>query len=69
MEHLIGKFPEHINARGGWMVTPLVAALHGKHFQVADSLFRRGADVDVRGHKGNTLLMGVSWIVSVDTVR
>jgi len=51
------------------MVTPLVAALHGKHFQVADSLFRRGADVDVRGHEGNTLLMGVSWIVSVDTVR
>ena len=69
VEHLIGKFPEHINARGGWMASPLRAALHGKHFRVADSLFRHGADVDVRDNRGDTLLIAVSWTVSVDTVR
>jgi len=69
VEHLIGKFPEHINARGGWMVTPLVAALHGKHFRVADSLFRHGADVDVLGYEGKTPLVAVSWTGSVDIVR
>jgi len=69
VDHLIGKFPGHINARGGRMVAPLVAALHGKHFQVADSLFRHGADVDVRDNRGNTPLVAVSWTVSADIVR
>jgi len=69
VECLIGKCPEHINARGGRMATPLVAALHGEHFRVADSLFRHGADVDVRNNVGKTLLVEVSWTASVDTVR
>jgi hypothetical protein len=47
-DQLIGKHPEHINARGGQMVVPLVAALRGKHFEVAELLHRNGADVDVR---------------------
>jgi hypothetical protein len=34
------------NARGGLMVTPLVAALHGKHFRIADLLHRHGVDVN-----------------------
>ena len=55
-EHLIGKHPEHINARSGRMVTPLVAALYGKHFQVAELLYRHGADVDVRDELGDTPL-------------
>ena len=49
VEHLVGKHSEHINARGGLMVTPLVAALHGKHFRIAELLLRHGADVNVRG--------------------
>jgi hypothetical protein len=52
-EHLVGKHPEHINARGGQMGTPLVAALSGKHFEVAELLHRNGADVDVRGGDGD----------------
>jgi ankyrin repeat protein len=55
-EHLVGKHPEHINARSGQMVTPLVAALHGKHFEVAELLHRNGADVDVRDKDGDTPL-------------
>jgi ankyrin repeat protein len=46
-EHLVGKHPEHINARGGRMVTPLVAALRRKYFEVAELLHRHGADVNV----------------------
>ena len=55
-EHLVGKHPEHINARGGQRVTPLVAALRGKHFEVAELLHRNGADVDVRDSDEDTAL-------------
>jgi cytohesin len=56
VEQLVGKHPEHINARGGRMATPLVAALQGKHFEVAELLHRNGAEVDVRDHfEGTTL--------------
>jgi ankyrin repeat protein len=55
-EHLVGRHPEHINARGGRMVTPLVAALGGKHFEVAELLYRNGADVDVRDTSKDTPL-------------
>jgi len=51
------------------MGSPLLAALYGKYFQVADSLFRHGADVDVLGHESNTPLVAVSWTGSVDAVR
>ena len=55
-EHLVGKHPEHINAMGGEMGTPLVAALRGKHFEVAELLHRNGADVDVRDYYADTPL-------------
>jgi ankyrin repeat protein len=55
-EHLVGKHPEHVNARGGLMGTPLVAALRGKHFKVAELLHRNGADVDVRDRAEDTPL-------------
>jgi ankyrin repeat protein len=55
-EHLIGKHPEYINARGGHLVTPLVAALYGKYFKVAELLHHHGADVDVLGDEESTPL-------------
>ena len=55
-EHLAGKNPKHINAKGGRMVAPLVAALRGKHFRVAELLHRNGADVDVRDRYKDTPL-------------
>ena len=64
-EHLVGKHPEHINARGGLMGTPLVAALHGKHFEVAGLLCRNGAGVDVRDSSENTLLRQASRVLDV----
>jgi Ankyrin repeats (3 copies) len=66
VEHLIAKYPKYINARGGLMVTPLAAALHRKHFQVAGLLHQRGADVDVRGLWENTPLIAASSDGRVD---
>ena len=67
VEHLVGKHPEHINARGGRMLTPLVAALGGNHFDVAEILHRNGADIDVRDSCcGDTLLRQASWTGVLD---
>ena len=68
-EHLIDKHPEQINARGGWMETPLVAALRGRHFQVAELLHRNGADVDVRDDLRNTILCNVCKAEVLDVVQ
>ena len=55
-EHLVDKHPEHINPKGGPMEAPLVAALRGKHFEVAELLHRNGADVNVHGSSDDTPL-------------
>jgi len=55
-EHLVVKNPEHINVKGGGLEAPLVAALRGKYYKVAELLLEHGADVDVRGRWGFTLL-------------
>ena len=68
-EHLVGKHPEHINAKGGQMVTPLVAALGGKHFEVAELLHRNGADIDVRDSVGDTPLREACQAGILDIVQ
>jgi ankyrin repeat protein len=55
-KHLVIKHPEHVNASGGRMTSPLGAALHGNHLRVAELLYEHGADVRVRGNKEWTLL-------------
>ena len=55
--YLVGKNPQHINARGGRMVTPLMAALHENHFRIAELLHQHGADVNVRGQSNATSLL------------
>jgi ankyrin repeat protein len=60
-EHLIVKNPDHVNARGGRMVTPLVAALRRNHFRVADLLHGHGADVNARGRFESTPLHFVAF--------
>ena len=64
-EHLVGRHPEHINARGGQMVTPLVAALHRKHFRIAELLHRHGADINVRGWSTALLAACMTGIVDI----
>jgi ankyrin repeat protein len=69
VERLIAKHPEHVNAFGGLIVSPLPAALRGRHFHVADLLHRHGAAVDVRGYRGRTPLHGVSMYGDIDVMR
>ena len=59
-EHLIVKQPQYIDAHGGNYGTPLLAALTGNHFQIAQLLHQHGADVDVRGYYDSTPLIFLS---------
>ena len=45
VEQLVVKHPDHVNALGGCFITPAMAALAGRHFQLADFLRRNGSSV------------------------
>ena len=68
-EHLVIKSPEQVNARGGQMVTPLVAALSRGHFRVSDLLHEHGSDLHAPGQWGRTPLHGASSEGLVDIMR
>jgi hypothetical protein len=51
VDHLISKYPQDVNANGGYYVRPLIAALAGKHFHTADLLHRNGADPHIQGYQ------------------
>ena len=68
-EHLVGKHPEQVNARGGQLVSPLVAALRRKHFQIAELLHQNGADVNVRGYDKSPPLQTACVDGLIDIVR
>jgi ankyrin repeat protein len=68
-KHLIVKHPEHVNARGGDMASPLGAALYKKNLQVAELLYEHGADTCVLGDFEQTLLHFDLRVGSVDTAR
>ena len=52
VEQLIVKYPEYVNAIGGYNRTPAVAALAQRHFEVAQVLHRHGSSMDLRGRAG-----------------
>ena len=54
--HLITKHPQHVGVVGGYYMTPAVAALSRKHFQVAQLLYHNGSSIDPRGRHGNSPL-------------
>ena len=68
-KHLAVKHPEHVNARSGRLVSPLAAALYGKHFEVAELLHEHGANVNVRSKEESMLLHVTSVWGLVDTAR
>ena len=49
VEQLIVHHPQHVYTIGGYYMTPAVAALAGRHFQLAQVLHRNGSSVDRRG--------------------
>jgi len=68
-EQLVVKNPGHVNSKGGRKGTPLSAALHGKHFHVAELLHRQGADVNCQDGTKWTLLHTAANGGNVDVVR
>jgi hypothetical protein len=65
---LATKYPEQVNTRGGYHVTPLVAALSREHFQTAEFLHRNGADPNVRGHGKRTPLHAAAYYGNVQVM-
>ena len=59
--HLILKNPQHVNASGGYHLTPLVAALAGEHFQTAKLLHDNGAHPNVQGYNDGTPLHSAAY--------
>jgi hypothetical protein len=49
VEQLIVKHPQHVNALGGYYRTPAVAALAGRHFELAQVLHRNGSSMNPPG--------------------
>jgi ankyrin repeat protein len=56
VEQLIAKHPQHVNAIDGCYRTPAVAALAGRHFELAQVLHRNKSSVEPRGCCENTPL-------------
>jgi ankyrin repeat protein len=56
VERLIAKHPQHVNAIGGFYKTPAVAALAGRHFQLAEVLHRNKSSVEPRNYLESTPL-------------
>jgi hypothetical protein len=59
-EQLIIKDPQQVYTTSGYFMSPLGAALTGGHLKIAQALYERGADVDVRGRHDCTPLYGAS---------
>jgi ankyrin repeat protein len=69
VEDLVIKCPQHVNARSGRYVTPLVAALAGGHSQTAKYLYDNGAHPNVRGHRRRTPLHSAAWFGDFEMVQ
>jgi hypothetical protein len=59
VERLIAKHPQQVNAIGGYYMTPAVAALAGRHFELAKVLRRNGSSLEPRGDMGYSPLHSV----------
>jgi ankyrin repeat protein len=69
VEHLAVKYPQHVNTRDGYYMTPLVAALAGGHFRTAKLLHHHGAHANVCLDYGRTPLHSAAWYGDLEMVR
>ena len=69
VEHLVVKYPQHVNTSCGSYVTPLIAALAGRLFRIAKFLHHNGVQADVRGDDGETPLTSAAWYGDLELVR
>ena len=71
-EHLIVKNPQGVKlvkASGGHYVTPCVAALAGRHFQLAHFLHCNGSSVSIWGRPGCSPLHSASYVGDLEMIR
>ena len=66
---LVVKYPQDVNTSGGYYLTPLVAALAGRHFPTAKLLHHNGAHVNIPGHGGRTPLHSGAWYGDLEMVQ
>ena len=69
VEQLIIKYPQHVNAIAGCYLTPAVAALAGRHFELAQVLHRNGSSLEPRGHYENTPLHSAAYYGDLEMVQ
>ena len=69
VEHLVAKYPQHVNTRGGHYMTPLFAAMAGRHLQTVKLLRHNGAEVNVHRDDGRTPLFSAAWYGDLELVR
>jgi hypothetical protein len=69
VEHLIRRYPQHVNTRGGYNETPLVAALAREHFQTARILRDNGADPNVKCFANLTPLHSAAYYGHLQMVQ
>ena len=58
---LIVEYPHHVDTDGGYFVRPLLAALAGGHFLIAQLLHDNGADPNIRGYMDRTPLHSATY--------
>ena len=69
VEQLIVKYPQHVDAIGGYYMTPAVAALAGRSFRLAQLLHRSGSSVDPQGDFNKTPLHSAAYYGDVEMVQ
>jgi ankyrin repeat protein len=69
VEKLIVEHPEQVGAIGGYYWTPAVAALAGRHFQIAQVLHRNGSSVNPPGGPENSTLHSAAAYGDLEMVQ
>ena len=69
VEQLIAKHPQHVDAIGGYYKTPAVAALAGRHFQVAHVLHCNKSSMEPRDQNHSTPLHSAAFFGDLEMVR
>ena len=69
VERLIVEHPEHVNARGGYEVTPTHAAASAGHANILPLLTEHGADINVGGSSNITPLSRAAYKGHVECAR
>jgi hypothetical protein len=69
VEQLIVRYPQHVDAIGGYYMTPAVAALAGRRFRLAQLLHRSGSSVDPQGDFNKTPLHSAAYYGDLEMVQ